>query len=206
MHCNGSFSFAMPTDARILEFHMGEQVVFEKHEGMLWQPIYTLCRNEKKVFGLIEQEGWPVYLPMKRITKVHPVISKGRSYCYNLEFILPMFPNYLFACIPPDFKSELKRKREVIQMLPVDEAMEDELLHELAVVRKLEMASLTEEINVKCGLTKGTQVVFTEGPFQGEFGTILDNPQENGHVYINVTSVEFSVKIQYPAAWCKVVG
>ena len=185
---------------------MSEQVVFEKHECLLWQPIYTLCRNEKKVFGLIEQAGWPVYLPMKRITKVHPVISKGRSYCYKREFILPMFSNYLFACIPPDFKSMLMRKREVIRMLPVDEATEDELLNELKVVRKIESISLSEEIDVITGLTKGTQVIFTEGPFQGEFGTILEAPKENGHVYINVTSIEFSVKIQYPAAWCKVVG
>ncbi len=184
---------------------MSDQVVFEKHEGMLWQPIYTLSRNEKKVFSMIEQEGWPVYLPLKRITKAHPVISKGRSYCYKREFILPMFPNYLFACLPPDFKSELKRKREVIQMLPVDEASEENLRHELDVVRKLERIALTEEIDVCAGLTRGTRVVFTEGPFQGEFGTILDSPQENGHVFINVTSVEFSVRVQYPATWCKVV-
>ena len=185
---------------------MAQLVVFEKHKGLLWQPIYTLCRNEKKVYALIEQEGLPVYLPMKRITKVHPVISKGRSYCYNREFILPMFPNYLFACIPPDFKSVLMRKREVIRMLPVDEATEDTLLHELEVIRKLESVSLTEELNVNEGLTKGTQIVFTDGPFKGEFGIILDAPQENGHVYINVTSVESSVRIQYPAAWCKVIA
>ena len=58
----------MPTDARISDcwaYFMSEQVVFEKHEGLLWQPIYTLCRNEKKVYSLIEQEGLPAYLPMK---------------------------------------------------------------------------------------------------------------------------------------------
>ena len=185
---------------------MAEQIVFEKHEGLRWQPIYTLCRNEKKVYSLIQQEGLPVYLPMKRITKIHPVISKGRSYCYKREFILPMFSNYLFACIPPDFKSELKRKREVIRMLPVDEATEVELLHELKVIRKLEIFSLSEEMDVTSGLPKGTQVIFTEGPFQGEFGTVLAPPRENGHVYINVTSIGFSVRIQYPAAWCKTVG
>ena len=184
---------------------MTENVVFEKHEGLLWQPIYTLCRNEKKVFSLIEQEGLPVYLPMKRITKVHPVISKGRSYCYKREFILPMFSNYLFACIPPDFKSMLMRKREVIRILPVDDASEATLLHELEIVRKLESISLSEELDIKDGLKKGTHVVFTEGPFKDEFGIILDDPQENGHVYINVTSVESSVRIQYPAAWCRVV-
>ena len=185
---------------------MSEQIVFEKHEGLLWQPIYTLCRNEKKVYSLIEQEGLPVYLPMKRITKVHPVISKGHSYCYKREFILPMFPNYLFACIPPDFKSTLTRKREVIRILPVDAATEDTLLHELEVVKRLENVSLSEELDVSQGLTKGTQVVFTDGPFKSEFGIILDDPQENGHVYINVTSVESSVRIQYPAAWCKIVA
>ena len=185
---------------------MQDQIIFEKHDGMLWQPIYTLCRNEKKIFGLIQQAGWPVYLPMKRITKVHPVISKGRSYCYNREFILPMFPNYLFACISSDYKSELKRKREVIRMLPIDEATEDNLLHELEVVRKLENVSLTEEIDVSSGLIKGTQVVFTAGPFQGEYGIVLDDPQQSGHVFINVTSVESSVRIQYPAAWCKVAN
>ncbi|MBR4254942.1 MAG: hypothetical protein IKQ16_07640 [Lentisphaeria bacterium] len=185
---------------------MTEQVLFEKHEGLLWQPVYTLCRNEKKVFSLIDQEGFPVYLPMKRIIKVHPVISKGRSYCYKREFILPMFSNYLFACIPPDFKSELMRKREVIRILPVDEATEDTLLHELEIIRKLENVSRSEDMDVSEGLKKGIHVVFTEGPFKGEHGVILDAPQENGHVYINVTSVESSVRIQYPAAWCKAIA
>ena len=114
---------------------MQDQIIFEKHDGMLWQPIYTLCRNEKKIFGLIQQAGWPVYLPMKRITKVHPVISKGRSYCYNREFILPMFPNYLFACISSDYKSELKRKREVIDRRERIEFGEHDIVH-LALARK----------------------------------------------------------------------
>ena len=59
-----------------------------------------------------------------------------------------MFSNYLFACIPPDFKSMLMRKREVIRMLPVDEATEDTLLHELEVVQKLEKVSLSEELDI----------------------------------------------------------
>lgn len=176
---------------------------FERRKGMLWQPIYTLSRNEKKVYAKIVGAGLPAYLPMQKKTTMHPVLSKGHSYCYRRETVLPMFPNYLFACIPPDFRSSLNRDRSVIRLLPVDETAEETLLEELEVVRKLEKISLTEEIDVTNGLTQGISVIFTEGVFRGATGIVLNTPQQNGYVYINVTSVESSVRIQYPAAWCK---
>ena len=176
---------------------------FERHQGMLWQPIYTLTRNEKKVFAKIAGAGLPAYLPMMKKTTLHPVLSKGHSYCYRRETVQPMFSNYLFACIPPDFRSSLKRDRSVIRLLPTDEATEEALLKELEIVRKLEEVSLTAEIDVTNGLIRGASVIFTDGIFRGETGIILNTPKQNGYVYINVTSVESSVRIQYPAAWCK---
>lgn len=92
---------------------------FTKEDGMIWQPVFTLPRNEKKLFASLSADGIAAYLPMRRITSVHPVVSKGKSYCYKREFHVPMFPGYLFARISPGLRSELKRNRSVIRILPV---------------------------------------------------------------------------------------
>lgn len=48
---------------------------FTKEDGMIWQPVFTLPRNEKKLFASLSADGIAAYLPMRRITSVHPVVK-----------------------------------------------------------------------------------------------------------------------------------
>ena len=178
---------------------------FTKENGMIWQPVFTLPRNEKKLFASLSADGIAAYLPMRRITSVHPVVSKGKSYCYKREFHVPMFPGYLFARISPGLRSELKRNRSVIRILPVTDLEEEKLLDELNMIRELENVSEHQEFDITNGLVKGIRVQFTEGEFSGWEGFVLDAPGQDGFAYINVTCVNASVKIRYPAAWCRIL-
>lgn len=114
-----------------------------------------------------------------------------------------MFSNYLFVNITPDVQTELNWNRSVVRILKTDEHQEEILLRELQVIRELEMFSEKDEIDVKNGLQEGRKVYFTDGTFAGWEGVIISVDPSN-MVYINITSIGSSVRIKYPAAWCKV--
>ena len=197
----------MPAVARISRnrTRCSMAVEFLKGDGMVWQPVFTLPKNEKKLFASLNADGIEAYLPMRRYFNIHPVVSKGKSYCYKRELRVPMFPGYLFARICPEYRSELKRNRSVIRVLPVTEMEEETLLNELKMIRELEKISEKKEFDITNGLVRGVKVRFVEGEFNGWEGVVLDTPKPDGFAYIHVTSVNASIKIQYPAAWCRIV-
>ena len=174
-----------------------------KIEGGVWSPVFTLPRNEKKVFTRLRQQGIPAYLPLKKHVNIQSVISSGKSYSYKRVLHVPMFTNYLFVNVTPEVLSELNWDRSVVRVLKTGEQQESVLIEELKLIRELENLSEDEEIDVTFGLKKGKRVVFTEGFFKGWSGVIL-SVEPTGMVYINITSVEASVEVKYPAAWCLV--
>ena len=174
-----------------------------KIDGGVWSPVFTLPRNEKKVYTHLKQLGIPAYLPLRKHVNVQSVISKGKNYSYKRILHVPMFTNYLFVNVTPEVLSDLNWNRSVVRVLKPREQQESVLIEELKVIRELETFSEDEEIDVTFGLKKGKRVVFTEGVFKGWSG-VITSVEPAGMVYINVTSVEASVEVKYPAAWCLV--
>lgn len=170
---------------------------------MRWHPVYTLPRNEKKLLALLEERGVTAYLPLRRHVNVQQLHKNGRTYCYKRILTVPMFPGYLFACIPFDFQSDLRRNRSVVTILPTDDDSEGVLLKELQLIREVEEFGEKEEIDISNGLKSGMRVRFTEGRFLGWDGVVVDSPHQDGFVYINVNSVCSSIRIHYPAMWCE---
>lgn len=180
-----------------------EEGFIRKIDGGVWSPVFTLPRNEKKVYTHLKQQGIPAYLPLRKHVNIQSVISKGKSYSYKRVLRVPMFTNYLFVNVTPEVMSDLNWNRSVVRVLKPREQQESVLIEELNIIRELESFSEDEEIDVTFGLKKGKRVVFTEGPFKGWFGVIL-SVEPTGMVFINITSVEASVEVKYPAAWCLV--
>ena len=178
---------------------------FRKQDGLLWHPVFTLARNEKKVHELLKGKGIDSYLPVRNHINIQPVFSKGKSYCYKRKLTVPMFSNYLFACLSYDNCAELLKNRSVIRILPVTPLDEDSLIEELKIIHTLENFSQNEKIDVANGIVKGTRVKFIDGQFLGWEGVALDNAKDDGFVYINITSVDASIRLKYPAMWCEAI-
>ena len=166
-------------------------------------PVFTLARNEKKLCATLRKVGVPVYLPLKRHVNIQPVISKGKNYCYERVLHVPMFPGYLFVNITPELRADLRYNRSVIRILDVDEPQEEVLIGELELIRELEKVSEEQEIDVTAGLRRGKRVKFTGGAFAGWEGVILSVDGKDGMVSVNITSIDTSVLMKYPAAWCE---
>ena len=180
--------------------------LFLKKEGMLWRPVFTLARNEKKIYALLKEKGIDAYLPLRTHVNIQPVISKGKNYCYKRKLAVPMFSNYLFACLSYDSCSELQRNRSVIRVLPVSDIQEDALMNELKMIQALEIYSENAEIDVSNGIVRGPRVKFIDGQFAGWEGIAVDEADNKGFVYINISSVEANIGLRYPAKWCEAIG
>ena len=112
-----------------------------------------------------------------------------------------MFSNYLFAHISPAAQEVLNRTRSALRVLRVDAFQEETLLEELRLIREIEKFSENEEIDVRNGLQEGSRVIFTGGAFSGWRGVVLA-VEPDGTAYINISSIEASIRLKYPAAWC----
>ena len=176
---------------------------FRQIPGGVWSPVFTLPRNEKKLCGVLAAEGVPVYLPLRRHVNIQPVISKGKNYCYKRVLHVPMFPGYVFVNVTPELRTELRRSRSVIRILDVGEGREEVLINELNLIRSLEKFSEDEEIDVAEGIRRGKRVKFIGGAFAGWEGVVLSVDGRDGMVSVNITSIDTSVCMKYPAAWCE---
>ena len=58
----------------------------------------------------------------------------------------------------------------------------------------------------KLGTSCNIQVKFTDGQFAGWEGIAVDEADNKGFVYINISSVEANVGLRYPAMWCEAIG
>lgn len=180
-----------------------EERNFEKIAGGVWSPIFTLPRNEKKLCAKLSAAGIPVYLPLRRHVNIQPVISKGKSYCYKRVLRVPMFPGYVFANVTPELKSDLRCCPSVIRILEVSECEEEVLINELNLIREVEKFSEDAEIDVIEGVSRGRHVKFTGGAFAGWEGVVLSVNGKDGMVSVNISSIDTSVCLKYPVAWCR---
>ena len=181
---------------------MSERTV-NKITGGVRCPVFTLPRNEKKLCGVLTASGVPVYLPLRRHVNIQPVISKGKNYCYKRVLHVPMFPGYIFVNVTPELRAELRRNRSVIRILEVSEDEEKVLIDELNLIRELEKFSESDEIDVTNGIRKGKRVKFIGGAFAGWEGVVLSVDGKDGMASINITSIDTSVCLKYPVAWCE---
>jgi len=86
---------------------------------------------------------------------------------------------------------------------PLNFKDEDNLLKELNFIREVEILSESEDVDVYEGVQIGQKVLFTEGSFAGWNGVVSELAQD-GFVYVNILSIQASIKLKYPAAWCSV--
>ena len=179
------------------------ELTIEKISGGCWTPVFTLARNEKKLCTTLQKAGVRVYLPLKRHVNIQPVISKGKNYCYKRVLHVPMFPGYLFVNVTPELKVDLRCNHSVIRILEVGEVQEELLIDELKMIRELEKYSQEEDIDVVGGLQRGKRIKFTGGAFAGWEGVILSVDGKDGMVSVNITSIDTSVCLKYPIAWCE---
>lgn len=152
-----------------------------------WLVCHTKPRCEKKFAALMQAEKFEHYLPL---------VESVRRYARQTKrFTKPLFPGYVFACVPAERHARIYQQDLLARALPVTD--EARFLHQLAEVRAIVASGY--ELSLMPLLTKGRRVRVNGGPLHGLEGYV-DNPQDPRGIVISVDVLQQGLLVRVPAA------
>lgn len=105
-----------------------------------------------------------------------PLIDSVRHYAKEKKtFTKPLFPGYVFACVPAELKARIYQQELLARAIPVDDTAK--FLHQLGEVRLLVSSGFT--LSLFPMIKRGARAKVIGGPLRGVEGVIDDpaNPQ-----------------------------
>ena len=120
----------------------------------------------------MEREKYEHYLPLVKSVRNYGARAK--------KFTKPLFPSYVFACIPPTQKLRAHQQDHLVRMLPVDN--ETAFLRQIGAIKNLIDSGL--ELSLCPPLEKGMRVKVIAGPLWGVEGIVNDPDNPKGIVIV----------------------
>ncbi len=145
---------------------------FELHSGRRWLPVYTQPLHERRLLKHFQKTQVPCYLPMLKKATYKTVRSHNRTYQYLKEVYRPMFSGYLFACMAQEEEESAWCTRSIVRIFRDQNFTQEQLLDELNLIRRFELASETQKVEILPELVPGTKVMIAAGPWEGIYGVI----------------------------------
>jgi Transcription antiterminator len=155
-------------------------------DGHAWLVCHTKPRCEKKFAALMTAEAMPHYLPL---------VSSVRKYrSQTKRFTKPLFPGYVFACVPDDRKSRIYQQDLLARPIEVDD--EPRFLRQLEDVRLIVASGY--ELTVLPLLARGRRVRIVGGPLHGLEG-FVDDPSNPRGIVLSVDVLQQGLLVKVPA-------
>ncbi|RRJ95801.1 antitermination protein NusG [Opitutaceae bacterium TAV4] len=148
-----------------------------------WYVAHTKPRCEKKFAALMDAEHWN--------RELFFITSERRYGNRRRVYAKPVFPGYVFICIPPAQKSRCYQQELLVRLIEVDD--EALLLRQLEDVRRL-LASGNEMILYPL-LKRGARARIKSGPLRGIQG-IIDNPANPSGIVLSVDVLQQGVLVK----------
>mgnify|MGYP001601738767 CR=1 FL=1 len=146
---------------------------------------HTRPRCEKKFAALLQAERLEHYLP------VVPSVRRYRT--QTKRFTRPLFPGYVFTCVPPERRQRLYQQDLLARILPVDD--EARFLRQLHDVRTIVASGL--ELSLHPLLTRGRRVRIAGGPLHGVEG-LVDNPADPRGIVVALDVLQQGLLVRLP--------
>jgi len=154
-------------------------------EELLWLVCHTKPRCEKKFAALMKAEGFEHYLP---------TIESVREYAKQTKrFTKPLFPSYVFACVPAELKSRIYQMDLLARAITVTDVKA--FLEQIEEVKKIVASGF--ELSLKPLLTKGRRVRVKSGALKGLEG-FVDNPDDPKGIIISVDVLQQGLLVNVP--------
>ncbi|MBI5692707.1 MAG: UpxY family transcription antiterminator [Verrucomicrobia bacterium] len=155
--------------------------------GSYWLVCHTKPRCEKKFAALLQAERFEHYLPL---------IESVRRYAQQTKrFLKPLFPGYVFACVPAEQKARIYQQDLLARAIVVEDV--PRFLRQLEDVRTIIASGL--ELSVMPLLTKGRRARIVGGPLHGLEG-IIDDPASPTGIVLSVDVLRQGLHVKVPAA------
>lgn len=153
---------------------------------VLWLVCHTKPRCEKKFAALMTAERFEHYLPLT------PSVRKYRQ--QTKRFTKPLFPGYVFACVPVERRNRIYQQDLLARAIVVEDV--PRFLRQLDDV-KLIVAS-GYELTVLPLLSRGRRVKVVGGPLHGLEG-FVDDPSNPRGVVLSVDVLQQGLLVKLPA-------
>ncbi len=153
--------------------------------ALAWLVCHAKPRCEKKFAALMAAERFEHYLPL---------ITSVRHYAQQTKkFTKPLFPGYVFACVPLEEKSRIYQQDLLARAITV--ADEPTFLRQLADVKAIVASGY--EVSVMPLFTKGRRVKIIGGPLYGLEG-FVDDPSNPHGIVLSVDVLRQGLLVKVP--------
>lgn len=140
------------------------QRVIEKIENFVWTPIRTKPRQEKKLCAYADSHSIETYLPL--------MTSVKRYQRRTVEFLVPMFPGYVFAPLDEETYRTLLISGAIAFKMSMTETSEKGLIRDLNALLDFERVAAEKEIVIKPEIVEGAFITVASGPLAGVSGIV----------------------------------
>lgn len=161
-----------------------KEVDIIKFKDLVWTPVRTKPRHEKKLLEYSIAHSVPTYLPLAKSVKRY-----GNR---TVEHQVPMFRSYIFCALNEDNYRTLLQSGTVLFRINMTDIIEKRLILDLNVLQKFEKSSLEKEVIVHPEIVKGVEIAVTSGPFMGVTG-VVEQRQNDVTITVNVELLGQSV-------------
>ena len=144
---------------------------------MLWTPVKTKPRCEKKLAKFCTPHNIICYLPLRK--------SVRRYQRRSVEFFIPMFSGYVFCLLDHDKLQKLVFCNAFAYKIAMNEYSEKILIDELNSVQIIEKSQEFTTITVRPEIVSGAKILIKNGPFKGMAG-IVERRKDSTVISINI--------------------
>ena len=157
-----------------------------------WLVCHTKPRCEKKFAALMAAEKFEHYLAL-----IESVRHYGQQ---RKRFTKPLFPGYVFAQVPVEFKARIYQQDLLARAIIVEDV--PKFLRQLEDVRAIVASGL--KLSVMPLMTKGRRVRVIGGPLNGLEG-IVDDPSNPQGIVLSVDVLQQGLHVKMPAEHLRVL-
>lgn len=155
-----------------------------KLEKLTWTPVRTKPRQEKKLVEYCKSNEFACYLPLRKSVKRY----EKRS----VEFMVPMFPGYVFCAVDEESYRTLLSSGTIVYRINMTKESEKGLIADLISLQNFERLAMEEKVVVRPEIIAGAIVKVKTGPLQGITG-IVEKRKNETMITVNVEILGQSV-------------
>ena len=155
-----------------------------KIEDLIWTPVRTKPRHEKKLATYCESHNVPFYLPLRKSIK--------RYQRRTVEFEVPMFPGYVFCALKEDSYQTLLVSGTIAYRIAMDEIAEKGLIADLNALHEFERLSKQKDVIIRPEIIEGTKITVRSGALAGVRG-VVERRDKTTFITVNIDILGQSV-------------
>lgn len=161
-------------------------------QDRVWRVFYVKPRAEKKAAGELEEEGFEIFLPLRKAL---------RTWSDRKKIVEePLFRGYLFARVDERDRLAILTHTNIVRCVTFGGKISQVTLEEIEQLKILQASPEALEAVTVGAFTEGTEVFVQNGPLAGVRGYVSGHPKKM-YLTVEVPSIRQAIRVQVPTDW-----